>query len=140
MSYVTPHLMTRSTGSRLSRTFPSASTNPAKIHGHSRVSLWLSHDFLQVVIPSSKLKTRITSTSPKTKCSTNTRIYVCTLPSHQSTMSPTYDSAGRGPRHCSWNWTLMTNNFVLCWLPPLYLQERESIEERSKVHHSERET
>ena len=76
MSYVTPHLMTLSTGTHLFWTLPSPSTNPAEIYGHSWVALWLSHDFLQVVIPSSKLKTRITSTSPKTKCSTNTRIYV----------------------------------------------------------------
>ena len=45
MSCVTPHLMTPSTGTPSSLVLNSStSTNPAGIHGHSRVALWPSPD------------------------------------------------------------------------------------------------
>ena len=71
----------------------------------------------QVTIPSSLLKTRITSTSPKTGSSLNTRIYVSSNPCPSTIRSQRELTTQRkASRHRSRNRTLTTSNFVLGWL------------------------
>ena len=82
MSYVTPHLMTPSTGTPSSHVLhpPFSEHKPCgDLQPHLSGALWLSSDPSQVMSPSSLLNTRITGISPKTSSSLNTRMYVSNL-------------------------------------------------------------
>ena len=115
MSYVTPHLMTPSTGTPSSLMLnPSLSDHKPCGDLRPQLSGALAEPGPFTGKNPSLLRTRITGISPKTSSSLNTRIYV----------SNPCPSTHR--------------NFVLL-ASPLYLQEREASAERWQVCHSERE-
>ena len=114
MSYVTPHLTTPSTGTpSLSSTL---SFSPALRPFLSEPKPCADPRSSKVMSPNSVPKTRITSTSPKTRSLRNTKIYVSNPCSstNRAWRRPTILLRASWHRSLTRTWTM--SKFVLCWL------------------------